>query len=88
MSDSPRDKVRAILIDRWSLDEEDGWGEFGEDTLDDIDAAYKHELTKLTLLLDDLTDSDIGEVQARNQELWESNQALHAEVRRLGGGML
>lgn len=37
---TPREKVRAILIDRWSLDECDGWDEFGEETLDDIDAAY------------------------------------------------
>lgn len=48
----------------------------------------KSEVASLKRLLDDLTDSDIGEVQARNQELRESNQALHAEVRRLGGGML
>lgn len=37
---TPREKVRAILIDRWSLDEYDGWDEFGEETLDEIDAAY------------------------------------------------
>lgn len=46
------------------------------------------DLVATQRLLDDLTDSDIGEVQARNQELWAQNQALLAEVRRLGGGVL
>lgn len=36
-----RKKVKAILVDRWSLDQEDGWDEFGEETLDDIEAAFR-----------------------------------------------
>lgn len=31
-----RSKVEDILTDRWSLDQEDDWDEFGPDTLDDI----------------------------------------------------
>lgn len=38
---SPREQVAAILADRWSLDEQDGWDEFGEATLDEIEAAFQ-----------------------------------------------
>lgn len=31
-----RSKIKEILFDRWSLDQEDGWEEFGEETMDDI----------------------------------------------------
>ena len=43
MSDKPdeqRSAIKAILFDRWSLDQQDGWGEFGEETLDDIMAVF------------------------------------------------
>jgi hypothetical protein len=68
----------------------DFWYEAASEVLDadGFVVTEKSEIASLKRLLDDLTDSDIGEVQASNQELWESNQALHAEVRRLGGGML
>jgi ABC-type transporter Mla subunit MlaD len=60
----------------------------------DRDAA-RAEVARLTRLLDDLTDSDVGEAMAHNNELMHErndllrrNEALQAEVRRLGGGML
>jgi hypothetical protein len=53
------------------------------------------ELNATQRLLDELTDSDVGEAMAHNNELMHErndllrrNEALQAEVRRLGGGML
>ncbi len=38
-----REKIEAILADRWSLDQEDGWDEFGKETLDEImEVFYGH----------------------------------------------
>lgn len=49
MSEQTRAKVESILADRWSLDQEDGWEEFGPDTLDDIERVYaEDEATRFT----------------------------------------
>lgn len=43
MSNKTRQQVTEILADRWSLDEQDGWDDFGEETIDDIEKVYAQE---------------------------------------------
>lgn len=44
--------------------------------------TLKAENSALRTELDNLLDSDIGEVMARNQELFAENQRLRAELER------
>lgn len=40
------EKIIAVFKDRWSIDQEDGWAEFGPDTIDDVRRIVEEAITE------------------------------------------